>query len=206
MKAIIDFSAHNYSDVELSVKARTIAKGIRNTPELSALEEQATEIENQDNVYARLLSQTVAGDRLTTAEKKAARKTLEKLLKSTGLKVQDISGGNEVIILSSGYDVPKKRTPVGLLPQPEYVQVKQGYTTGSLDVSWKKVPGAYCYEIRYTIAPKTPDSLYSSITSTKHKATIDNLIPGQRYIIQVAGAGTFPQKVWSVEVVSIYVS
>jgi hypothetical protein len=204
-KPSINFSTNNYTDTELNVKAKTIVEGIRSTPALSALITQATEIENENTIYGNFLAQTESGDRQIIAEKNAARKALEKLLNNTGLRVQEISGGDEIIIISSGYDLTKKAAPVGELSQPINVQVKAGSTIGTLDVSWDVVPNAHSYEIRYTASPKTTTSVFSFTTSTKRKITIENLISGQTYIVQVAGVGANSKRVWSVEVVSTYV-
>ena len=204
-KVSINFSSNNFTDTELNVKGKTITEGIRGTRALVALADQATAIEAQNNIFWGFLSQMDVGNKQVTVEKNAARKKLEQLLSSTGIKVQDISGGDEVIILSSGYDVTKKATPVGELSQPLNVQVKAGSTTGTLDVSWDVVPNAHSYEIRYAASPKTTDSIFSFTSSTKRKVTIDNLVSGQTYIVQVAGVGANPKKIWSVEVVSTYV-
>jgi hypothetical protein len=204
-KASINFSSNNFTDTELNVKAKTITDGIRSTPALAALLDQATAIETENNNYGGLLAQMDSGDKQVTAEKNVSRKTLEKLLNTTGLRVQDISGGDEVIIISSGYDLTKKAAPVGVLSQPVNVQVKAGSTIGTLDISWDVVPNAYSYEIRYTPTPKTSASVYNFTTSTKRKITIENLVSGQTYIVQVAGVGANSKRIWSVEVVSTYV-
>ena len=117
-----------------------------------------------------------------------------------------MSNGDEVLILSTGFDINRKPTPVGILNQPVNLQIKLGKITGTLEVSWDVVPGAYSYEIRYTQMPKTDTSIYNNITSTKRKIMLENLTPGQTYAIQVAGVGSDPKRVWSVETVSCYVS
>ena len=84
--------------------------------------------------------------------------------------------------------------------------VKLGKLSGSLEMTWDVVNGAYIYEIRYTQNPKTDASVYTNLTSTKRKILIENLTPGQTYSLQVAGVGSDPKRVWSVEIISCYVS
>jgi len=92
------------------------------------------------------------------------------------------------------------------LDQVINVQIKQGKLTGSLEVSWDTVNHAYSYEIRYTKNPKTETSVFTHTTSTKHKILLEDLVPGQTYIVQVAGVGSDTKRVWSVDVISCYVS
>jgi hypothetical protein len=125
---------------------------------------------------------------------------------TTCYALRHISEGDEIKILSSGFLTNKKRTPAGTLDQVVNVQVKPGKVSGSLNISWDVVSNAYSYEIRYTSNPKTDAPVHTSIISTKSKAIIENLTPGQTYIVQVAAVGADPKRVWSVEVISCYVS
>ena len=137
-----------------------------------------------------------------TIEKNQVRQELEDLLGSTAVKVQDISGGNELLILSAGFDLKRKPAPVGLLERPANVTANPGPTRGSLEISWDVVPNAYIYELQYTEAPSSGDSKWMRISNTKHKMVIDNLVRGKAYAIQVAGAGSDPRRVWSDEIIS----
>ena len=205
-KVSVDYSTHNYSDKGLSVKAKTIADDLTNNPNFTTLAETATLIRTKKTIFDDLLSKMVDGNKQTTVLKNNARADLESALKTGALKVQELSGGDEAIILSSGYDVNRKGTPVGVLNQVVNVQIRPGNLSGSLEVSWDVVDHSYSYEIRYTQNPKTTASIYTNITSTKRKILIENLTPGQTYTLQVAAVGSDPRRVWSVEVISCYVS
>lgn len=202
----IDFSTHNYSDNELSIKAKTIGDNMTDNPSFADLVETATLIKTKKEAFDDLLSKMVDGNKQITVLKNNARIDLESALKTGAMKVQDMSGGNEAVILSSGYDVNRKGTPVGILDQVVNVQIKQGKISGSLEVKWDVVNHSYSYEIRYTKNPKTDESIYTSVTSTKSKVLLEGLIPGQTYNVKVAAVGSDPKRVWSVEVISCYVS
>ena len=206
IKVSVDFSTHNYSDKELAVQGQTVSDNLTDNPTFPTLKETAAAIKAASDILNGYLANMATGNKQLTAEKNVARINLENLLGATALKVQDISGGDEVKILSSGFEINRKRTPVGVLDQVMNVQVKLGKTSGSLDISWDVVSNAYSYEIRYTKNPKTDASIYAGVTSTKRKVTIENLIPGQTYIVQVAAVGSNSKRVWSVEVITCYVS
>jgi hypothetical protein len=205
-KVTSGFSTNNYSDSDLHVKAGTIVDKLSVSRPFNSLADLVTEIRTQNDLFGEYLKRTQAGDRQVTVEKNNARIGLEGLLGKGALRVQDISGGDEALILSSGYEINQKKTAAGELDMPVTVIVKQGVTTGSLDITWEVVPHAYSYEVRYTASPKTAGSVYMTQTTTKHKITIENLTPGTTYCIQVAGVGADPKRVWSVEVISCYVS
>ncbi len=206
IKVSVDFSMHNYSDKELAIQGQTVSENLTDNLNFPTLKETATAIKTASDILYGYLANMATGNKQLTAEKNVARLNLENLLGATALKVQDISGGDEVKILSSGFEINRKPAPVGELDQVMNVKVKLGKTSGSLDISWDVVNHAYSYEIRFIKNPKTDTSVYTSVTCTKHKVTIENLSPGQTYIIQVAGVGSNPKRVWSVEVISCYVS
>lgn len=205
-KVCSDFSTHNYSDKELSLKSKTIGDNLTDIPVFVSLAETAAAIKAKKIGFDDFLSKMQDGNKQITVLKNNARFDLESILKTGALKVQDISGGDEAIILSSGYDIARKGTPVGMLDQVVNLQIKLGKLSGSLEISWDVVDHAYSYEIQYTKNPKTDESVYTSITSTKRKILLENLIPGQTYSIKVAAVGSDPKRVWSVEVISCYVS
>jgi hypothetical protein len=92
------------------------------------------------------------------------------------------------------------------LGQVVNVQVNQSKISGSLDVTWDVLEHAKSYIVRYAKYPISAENLYQYATCTKHKLAIDNLEKANKYIIQVAGVGAAPERVWSVEVVSCFVS
>lgn len=205
-KVSVDFSTHNFTDKELAVQGHTVSDNLDDNSNFPTLKEAATEIKSASDILNGYLASMATGNKQVTAEKKQARTNLEDILRATALKVQDISEGDEIKILSSGFLTNKKRTPAGTLDQVVNVQIKPGKVSGSLNISWDVVSNAYSYEIRYTSNPKTDAPVYISITSTKSKVILENLIPGQTYIVQVAGVGSDPKRVWSVEVITCYVS
>jgi hypothetical protein len=123
-------------------------------------------------------------------------------LGSTAVQVQDLSAGDEEVIVSAGFDVKRKPTPVGILERPDNVKANPGPTRGSLEISWNVIQGAYMYEIEYIVNPETDKSQREHTSTTKHKAVIDGLIRGQAYSIRVAAAGSDPERVWSDEIIS----
>lgn len=201
-RAIVVFSNNRYSDSELNVKANTIVTNLIEIPIFLPLQTVAAEIKTINESFGSLLVKMDDGNKQVTIEKKRVRTSLEFILGSTALKVQDISGGDELIICSAGFEVKRKSAPIGKLDCPKNVEAKPGLSRGSLIVSWNVVPNTAIYELKYTLAPSTPSSVWLQASNTKSKMTIDNLTRGLAYAIQVTAAGSDPARVWSDEIIS----
>ena len=197
----IDFTTNSYPDAKLKVKVDTIVDSLTGNPVYKAIEADVVVLKTKNDLFGGYLSKISVGNKLTTAEKNAARKDLEDYLHVIGSRVQDISGGDEVKILSSGFDLRAKPAPVGMLPMPTGVTVTQGQQAGSLNVSWNVVDSSYLYLVRYTTAPSSATSIWKQISTGKHKTTLSGFKPGEAVAIQVAAAGTDVNLVWSTEII-----
>ena len=206
VKVSVDFSRHSYPDKSLNVKSSNIVENLTNNPNFPTLADKVAILKSKNDIFGEMLAKIEIGNKQMTAEKNNARVDLEDILRSIALNVQDISQGDDAKILSAGFDINRKATPVGVLDQVVNVQVNQSKISGSLDVTWDVLEHAKSYIVRYAKYPISVENLYQYATSTKHKLAIDNLEKANKYIIQVAGVGAAPERVWSVEVVSCFVS
>jgi len=201
-KVIMDFSANRYPDSEFKVKCDTVIADLTNNVNFPTLADKALAIKKENDNFAGLLARMPEGNKQVTLAKNQSRMALVDLMGSTALQVQDISNGDEQLILSAGFDVRRKSAPVGELERIETVIAKPGSSRGSLEISWDVIPNAYMYEIEYCESPNSPDSKWIRLSTTKHKIIIDGLIRGKAYAIRVAAAGSDPKRVWSDEIVS----
>lgn len=188
-KVSLDFSTNEYSDAELSVKASTVAGSLDGNTYFPSLVPNVADIKALLATFDDFLAKMADGNKQITAAKNIARNDLVEALREAGRLVQNISKGDEVQILSSGFDMNRKPTPIDILDQPGNLTVKPGKISGTLDVSWDVVSHARSYEVRYTKLPKTDAGIYDKVTTPKHKITLEGLIQGQQYAIQVAGVG-----------------
>ncbi len=198
----INFSSNNFSDKALNVKVNTIVESLTGNRTYLAIADDVVTLKGKNDVFGGFLSRIVDGNKLLTAEKNVARKDLEEFTKVVGNRVQDISGGNEVLILSSGFDLRRKPTPVGMLDMPNNVKVTPGKQSATLNISWDVVENAYNYVVRTTKAPVTESSIWTEMHTSKHNLLLTSLPLGEPIAIQVAGLGTDPRIVWSTVVVA----
>lgn len=196
-KVSIDFSSNKYTDKELLVKVSYIISQLTDNPHFPApvptLEVLTAGKENFDTS----LTKVEDGNKQDTVEKNNRRTDLEMLLHKEAAYVQLTSDGDEEIILTSGFDINKKASPVGPLPMVTDITAKAGLSHGSLEINWEVVTHAHIYEIRYTESPVNENSVWVYLTSTKHKITINGLVPGKQYTFFIAAAGSDPSRNWS---------
>lgn len=201
-KVIRDFSSSRYSDSELGVKANHVVSQMTNNPHFPQPNPPLADISAANTNYLAALDKVENGTREDTVVKNNLRKVLELVLKSETDYVQQVSLGDEAIILSSGFDVNKKPTVVGPLDKPTNFNITVGVNKGSVVASCDVVPHASFYEFELTEMPVTSNSVWLKKTSTKHKLLIDGLTSGKQYMFRVAGAGSDPSRNYSDEISS----
>lgn len=194
-KVITGFS--RYSDGDLSIKAKHIVTSLTGNSNYATPTPTLSAVSNAITAFDSATEAAVDGDKQSTALKKQKREELEALLNNLSLYVQLNGQDDEVILLSSGFDLKKAGTPVGVLPKPASIKVSPGDNSGSVKVVVAKVEGAKTYLFEYTLTPVTSDSVWTDVASTKTTAIIDNLISGKQYAFRVAGVGADTTLVYS---------
>jgi hypothetical protein len=131
-------------------------------------------------------------------ERDLARKALVDAFEQLAAYVQNQSGGDEVIILSSGYDVRGTATPVGPVAQVLNVAVTEGDGEGMLDVQWDPTKGAMSYEVALTTGADPATATYTQVAlPTGSKTTLTGLTSGTRVWIKVRAIGSEGPGPWS---------
>ena len=142
------------------------------------------------------------GGKDATVVKNRCRATLEALLTDLGLFVQLHSKGDEAKLLTTGYDLASKPTPVGILPKPLNFKVTPGEARGSVKVSMNAIDGANSYQYEYTKAPLLQESIWTPVSVPRVSVVIDDLISRSEYYFRGVGTGANPTKVYSNEISS----
>jgi len=129
------------------------------------------------------------GGRLLTAILRQRMKEMMALVNQLAAYVENVAGGDALIILSSGFDVVQRgdAPPVG---QVVGIRTQNGISLGSISVVWDKVPsaGAYVVEISETSAAG-PFQFYR--VALKASMDLTGLVPGKTYWIRIYAVGRF---------------
>ena len=201
-KVSTDFSSSKFSDKEIGPKSMHIDAEMKTNPNFPTPEPPLTELETIIGEYVMALNKCEDGTKEDTVIKNDRRKDLEATLKLLANYVQLASEGDEAIILSSGFDVNKKREFIGPLDKATGLSVKVGDNRGTVVVECDVVPHANFYEFEHSEMPITPNSIWVKRTSQKRRLLINQLISGKQYSFRVAGAASDLTRVWSDEIQS----
>jgi hypothetical protein len=112
--------------------------------------------------------------------------------------VDNVAGGDEAKILSTGFDT--RATPTAMSqppPPPDALDTSISGYDGELDASWDTVAGARSYAIETSEDPPTTTSWKHAGVSTKSRFKIKGLQSGKRYWIRVAAINSAGQSGWS---------
>ena len=124
------------------------------------------------------------------------RKALKVLIVLLADYVQKTSGGDEEIILSSGFGVRKTPSPRAIPETPQAVRVLSATHNNELNFVWRAVNGAKAYVVEYSADPFFNMNTGTGL-STKAKFKAGNLFEGNKYWFRVFAINAAGKSGWS---------
>lgn len=116
---------------------------------------------------------------------------LKEMLRILANYVAMVAAGDANIILSSGFDIRSEAEPNPPLTIPAALKAMRTSHSGVVNLDWNPVPNALTYRIMMTTNdPNLANAEWTSAAITsKSKAEISNLSPGQYYWFKVQAIG-----------------
>jgi hypothetical protein len=175
-------------------KARAIISRMEGNSNFSnpnpALAESAAATTALENAYEEARD----GSRLKKIEMQLRDSELKGLIKLLGAYVQNISGGEEAIIVSSGFDAKRARSAPVAADNPTGVHGNATNHAGEVMIRWDKTIGAKSYIAEMSIDGATWTSCGAS-TSTK--LVVGGLVGGSKPLFRIAAIGSTGLSGWS---------
>ena len=137
------------------------------------------------------------GGTALTAAKNEAQEALVSVLRSLAYYVQEECDNNLSMLLSSGYEAVKPRTPAGVLPAPQSVTLTKGTLGGSLNLRGAALTNAGGYEGQMTMNLSGPTVWETIGLFTAPRMTLEDLTPGAVYWARLRGIGSEGPGAWS---------
>lgn len=152
-------------------------------PPLADLDAALSDL-NKANIAAQ------AGGYVLTYAKNQAEKVLDGIISQLMAYVQNVSGGDEGIILLSGMEVRKTPSP---LPDPEQVQNLDAFptrTAGKVKLTWDRLDNVSNYQVEMWKDDGAGGGFWDKIgTPSKKQMEVSGLTTGTVYRFRVAGIG-----------------
>ena len=190
-----------YRDTDLEIKARFIVQSMDGNESFTTPIPALSTVSNAINTYVIALRDAESGAKTAVAAKNEERAALESLLIKLSLYVEATANNNEVILLSSGFNLAKDRTPVGTLPKPHNFSATPT-EKGAMLLKLSPIHRAINYQYEYRLA-NTNDP-WSLQLHTKSNLKIWGLQSGVAYEFRVTAIGTDPHRVYS-DIISSFV-
>jgi len=168
------------------------------TPSLAAIIAATEELRTS-------IPEALDGGKTATAKKKARYRELQLLLNQLAGYVASVAEGNELAILSSGFEVRKYSSPRPELDKPTDLRAAITDHTGRVDLNWTALNDALTYQVQFAASEPSDEKSWSLVTvSSRASAKVTGLPSGQVAYFRVAGIGTKGMGPWS-QVVSTLV-
>ena len=196
-KVLLNFSTYKYSDLGLISKGGLVIEHLTDNPRFPSPFPLLLNLTDMTANFNTAYLKAQDGSKEDTSVKNNMRVDFEALLRKIALYVETESNGDEAVILSAGFDIHKKPEPIGPLDNPTGLIIRYGQNSGEIIVECDVIRNARMYEFQYTVSPLTPTSVWTKISSTKHKINVNGLTRGVEYIFRVAGMNTDPSRNWS---------
>lgn len=164
-----------------------------------------------DVLKTSITNMTVASDEVEAARKTVQMKLsvlyqqegiFDGVITQLGTYVDNVSNGDEAIILSAGMDVQKEKSAVTLPDKITSVNATSGDNAGEIDLSWDKSSNAKSYVVEIAVNGTTLEWKHALIT-TRSRAELSALITGTAYQIRIAAIGSAGQGPWSDPVLKV---
>ena len=120
-----------------------------------------------------------------------AAEELKDMLRILANYVAMTAAGNGNVILSSGFDIRNEAEPVPPVSVPGAVVAERSTHGGVVNLDWEVVSNTVSYQVMMTTSdPSMADAVWTSVAVTsKSKAEVNNLTPGQYYWFRVKAVG-----------------
>lgn len=136
--------------------------------------------------------------KLAIAARNKARAPYETALRELSMFVAQHCGGDLVTLLGSGYPAQQRRGVAVQIapPTPGNVRVRQGPSSGQLVGFCDRTAGAALYQWRYATAA-APTAFTVTDIQSRGRVTLDGLVSGTQYLVQVRARGNRGSSDWS---------
>ncbi len=185
-----------YNDADFLLFAANVVFSMRNNPHFPDPVPPLDIIGELVNEFNDSLTDAATKNKVDIAVKNKLRKQLEHQLGRLALYVMYVADENEAILLSSGYNLTKKRAGNNL-GEADAPTLTSGSGSGEIVCMIRAVKGAKYYLFEITSGDLTAESIWETHSCSRRKYTFTNLTPGQKYWVRIAVLGTGKQKVYS---------
>lgn len=146
------------------------------------LPEVTIQVDKMDTAFQN----AIQGGKDKKALQKLEHKKMLDIMSSLMAYVQNTALGDETKILSSGFEVKKQRTPVGILQPPSNVRADFGFVPGEVLLLWGGVDGRLAYRVQTNASPGNNNTWQDYVFTGKTRLIVTGLVSSSEYAFRIA--------------------
>lgn len=163
MSAQLKKGLHRLNATKMVEKCRHIEEMMTGNVELATPVPALATITAAREALELAITLAMDGSRTAMAERRKRQRELKALLDMLAGYVTSVAEGDELIILSSGFEVRQRPTPVGELPQPVDLQARISDHRGRIDLTWETVRHARSYHVYHNASDPAQEESWKQI-------------------------------------------
>ena len=156
------------------------------------------------NAFVAKIDAAAGGGRVATQQCRDARVPLERLMRDLALNVQQASGGDRAVLLTTGFPLQRGRQPAAVLPAPGGLRLQPTGTSGQMLVRCAAAKAAKAYQWRLATGPD-PAALVPTDPTPQARYLLTGLAPGSQVRAQARMLGRAGWSDWCDAVTGIAV-
>jgi hypothetical protein len=174
MKANIKLSLSRLRPEALLALTRNVVGKMTGNTNFSTPAVPLATLTTQGNALEAAIKDATNGSRQSKLVRNQLMAQLGDLLRTQSDYVRSVCGGDVVKLGSSGFELEKKREPIGIPGTAAFMEARLTNLRGELELRWKTVHGAHGYQVWMTTEDPSTSKNWQAIgytTRVKHMVT-----------------------------------
>lgn len=184
---------------ELVLKAKNLVEDMTGNANFATPEPALADITAKVEELENWISKASFGDKRAVEYRDSVKAELVVMLRSLAGYVSSIAKGDGNVILSSGFEVRKEKTPPQPLARPVDFNIKRTDYEGTVTLDWSPVKDCHSYRLEVsTQNPETENANWTPLAvTTKSRYDTSNMVFGVYYYYRVKAIGAAGESPWS---------
>lgn len=173
--------------------ATAILESMRGNPLFTAPSPSMVEFGEAIDRFEQAMIEALDLGRRAVIRKNLAEQVITDMISRLAGYVNSVCMGDEVKILSSGFELAKRPSPISAISAPKAATARPGSGTDQLILRWRTVPGAVVYLVEEAVGkdPQTAEWSFLDVTSD-HRMELEgrNKVKTTTFRVQAIGRRT----------------
>jgi len=190
-KYLVNLGLRGLTATQKVDKGRNHVSMLTDNPDYPELQAGLPEITAACNdLEASIIEVQFNGGKIAYDRKNVREAELDELLTRLGQQVQVMSFGDKSKILSAGFQVRRRPSPITHMEAPQNLRAYISSYRGTIDLRWNAVAGSYIYQVFMTAGDPNAEEGWELVGVTSRIShRVDNLKSGQFYSFRVNAVG-----------------